>query len=175
MHLRRAAPATCAASRTSPISFARDSGWVATSTWPARFLDPGLPWLVAIGDETTLGPNVTVLTHDATPKLRTGHTVIAPVRIGARVFIGANVTILPGVTVGDDAIVGAGSVVRRGVAAGTVVSGNPAEEHGTTARHTERHQAQLSRRPRYAEGALDTPEARARALSELEDGPGYFG
>ena len=139
------------------------------------YLDAGFAWLIAIGDETTLGPYVTVLTHDATPKLRTGHSVIAPVRIGARVFIGANATILPGVTVGDDAIVGAGSVVRRDVAAGTIVFGNPAEEHGTTARHTERHQAQLAGRPRYAETALAGPEARARALSELEDGPGYLG
>lgn len=139
------------------------------------YLDAGFAWLIAIGDETTLGPHVTVLTHDATPKLRTGHSAIAPVRIGARVFIGANATILPGVTVGDDAIVGAGSVVRRDVAAGTVVFGNPAEEHGTTARHTAHHQAQLGRRQHYAEAALATPEGRATALAELEDGRGYVG
>jgi len=139
------------------------------------YLDPGFAWLIEIGDETTLGPNVTILTHDATPKLRTGHSAIAAVRIGARVFIGAGAILLPGVTVGDDAIVGAGSVVRRDVAPGTVVFGNPAEEQGSTASHTERHATRLAGRPRYTEAALASPEARARALADLEEGPGYVG
>jgi maltose O-acetyltransferase len=143
------------------------------------YFDPGFSWLISIGDETSLGPNVTILTHDATPKLRTGWSQIAPVRIGARVFIGANATILPGVVVGDDAIVGAGSVVRRDVAPGTVVAGNPAVEVGTTADHTSRHTAQLARRPRYPQltggGAGPRPDERRRILDELRDGPGYVG
>ena len=137
------------------------------------YFDPGYAWLISIGDQTTLGPRVTILTHDATPKLRTGYSRIAPVRIGARVFIGANTTILPGVTVGDDAIVGAGSVVRRDVPAGAVVFGNPAEERGSTDGHTEHHLATLASRPRYGDPALPGPARRAEILAELEDGPGY--
>jgi maltose O-acetyltransferase len=137
------------------------------------YFDPGYAWLISIGDETTLGPGVTILTHDAAPKLRTGYSRIAPVRIGARVFIGANTTILPGVTVGDDAIVGAGSVVRQDVPAGTVVAGNPAEDQGSTDRHTERHLAMLATRPRYGDPARLAPARRAEILAELEEGPGY--
>jgi maltose O-acetyltransferase len=148
---------------------------VGRSVYIARgcYFDPGYAWLISIGDETTLGPRVTILTHDAAPKLRTGYSRIAPVRIGARVFIGANTTILPGVTVGDDAIIGAGSVVRRDVPAGTVVAGNPAEDQGSTDRHTERHLATLATRPRYEDPAALAPARRAEILAELEEGPGY--
>ncbi len=47
--------------------------------------------------------------------------------IGNDVWIGQNVTFLPGVKVGDGAIIGANSVVRKDVAAYSVVAGNPAE------------------------------------------------
>jgi maltose O-acetyltransferase len=148
---------------------------VGRSVYIARgcYFDPGYAWLISIGDHTTLGPRVTILTHDATPKLRTGYSRIARVRIGARVFIGANAIILPGVKIGDDAIIGAGSVVRRDVPAGAVVFGNPAEDQGSTDRHTEHHQATLAGRPRYQDPALLTPARRAEILAELEEGPGY--
>ena len=148
---------------------------VGRSVYIARgcYLDPGYAWMISIGDETTLGPRVTILTHDAAPKLRTGYSRIAPVRIGARVFIGANTTILPGVKVGDDAIIGAGSVVRGDVPAGTVVAGNPAEDQGSTDRHTERHLAMLATRPRYGDPAALAPARRAEIVAELEEGPGY--
>jgi acetyltransferase-like isoleucine patch superfamily enzyme len=140
------------------------------------YFDPGYAWLISIGAESTIGPNVTILTHDATPKLRTGWSVIAPVRIGARVFVGANATILPGTSIGDDAIVGAASVVRRDVPAGTVVTGNPAEPVGTTEAHTARHVEALRTRPRYPlrrGGGLPSAAERRRMLAELAEGPGY--
>jgi len=135
-------------------------------------IDPGFPWLISIGDESTIGPNVTILSHDAATKLRTGYSLIAPVRIGARVFVGANATILPGAVIGDDAIVGAGSVVRRDVAAGTIVIGNPAEPIGSTSRHTERHLSALGDRPHLKPG-VDEETLRRELLNGLEDGPGY--
>jgi maltose O-acetyltransferase len=138
------------------------------------YFDPGYAWLIAIGAESTLGPNVTILTHDATPKLRTGYSVIAPVRIGARVFVGANVTILPGTSIGDDAIVGAGSVVRGDVAAGAIVAGNPAEVVGRTEAHTARHLERLRQRPRFHGVRADaTADERARMLESLAGGSGY--
>jgi maltose O-acetyltransferase len=139
------------------------------------YLDPGFPWLISIGDETTIGPGVTILAHDAAPKLRTGYSMIARVHVGARVFVGANAIILPGVTIADDAVVGAGTVVRRDVARGTIVIGNPAQEVGTTAAHTERHRAQMKRRPRYP--VVGDPDAaqRRRMLEELGEGPSYVG
>jgi acetyltransferase-like isoleucine patch superfamily enzyme len=138
------------------------------------YFDPGYAWLISIGRESTLGPNVTILTHDATPKLRTGYSVIAPVRIGARVFVGANVTILPGTSIGDDAIVGAGSVVRGDVPPGAVVAGNPAQPVGTTEAHTARHLERLGQRPRFHGTGPEPARAdRARMLDELAGGSGY--
>jgi maltose O-acetyltransferase len=137
------------------------------------YLDPGFAWLIDIGDQTTIGPGVTILAHDATPKLRVGYSAVARVSIGARVFVGAHALILPGVTVGDDAIVGAGSVVRRDVAPGTVVAGNPAEEVGTTEAHAARHAAELTVRPRFALGHAPGEGERRRIRAELGDGRGY--
>jgi maltose O-acetyltransferase len=142
------------------------------------YFDPGFPWLISIGDETTIGPRVTILTHDATPKLRTGWSVVTPVHIGSRVFVGANTMILPGTRIGDDAIVGAGSVLRRDVAPGTVVAGNPAREVGSTTDHTERHLAALRDHPRFAGvgpagRARLAADERRRILDALGDGSGY--
>jgi maltose O-acetyltransferase len=139
------------------------------------YFDPGFGWLIAIGDDTTIGPNVMILAHDAAPKLRTGYSRVAAVSIGRRVFIGANSTILPGVTVGDDAIIGAGSVVRHDVRPGTVVVGSPAQETGMTDDHTRHHLAEVQRRPRYAvaNSARTTPGDWCRMRDELGSGPGY--
>jgi maltose O-acetyltransferase len=137
------------------------------------YFDPGFAWLISIGDQSTVGPGVTILAHDATPKLRTGYSAVARVAIGARVFIGANAVILPGVKIGDDAIVGAGSVVRHDVAPNTVVTGNPAVEVGTTDEHTARHAAELARGPRYELGRPPDAKERERIRAALGAGRGY--
>jgi acetyltransferase-like isoleucine patch superfamily enzyme len=51
---------------------------------------------------------------------------VAPVRIGARCWIGANVHVLRGVTIGDDVVVGAGSVVTRDLPPRVLAVGVPA-------------------------------------------------
>ena len=53
---------------------------------------------------------------------------MAPVRIGAKAFIGCNVTILKGVSIGEGAVIGAGSVVTRDVRPWHVAAGNPCRE-----------------------------------------------
>jgi len=51
----------------------------------------------------------------------------APIVVGANAFVGLRAIILPGVTVGRKSVVGAGAVVRRNVADGQTVAGNPAQ------------------------------------------------
>ena len=84
---------------------------------------------IFIGDDTMIGPNVSVITalHPVSPRLRAAKIQYnKPVRIGRNVWLGAGAIILPGVTVGDNSIVGAGSVVTRDVEENTIVVGNPA-------------------------------------------------
>jgi maltose O-acetyltransferase len=88
------------------------------------------------------------------------------------------VIVLPGVSIGDDAIVGAGSVVRRDVAPGTVVAGNPARVIGTTTEYLARHRRALEVRPTWerqgwtASGGI-TPENRRRMREALSNGEAF--
>ncbi|HWI74897.1 MAG TPA: acyltransferase [Baekduia sp.] len=141
-------------------------------------IDPDFPWLIAIGDETVVSFGVTILAHDASTRRPLGYTRVAPVSVGARVFIGAGAIILPGVTIGDDAIVGAGSVVRRDVAPGTVVGGNPARPLLETASYLARHRERMARRPTWPKRGWTlageiTPDRKREMAEVLLDGEAY--
>src|SRR5208282_3990919 len=58
-----------------------------------------------------------------------GVTLAGNVRIGEGSVIGAGSTVLPDLRIGAGAVVAAGAVVRRHVADGVFVAGNPAVEH----------------------------------------------
>jgi acetyltransferase-like isoleucine patch superfamily enzyme len=83
---------------------------------------------VTIGEETMLGPNVSLLTsgHPTAVAERRAGITIAPIQIGANVWIGAGATVLGGVAVGDGAVVAAGAVVTRDVPPATLAAGIPA-------------------------------------------------
>jgi acetyltransferase-like isoleucine patch superfamily enzyme len=84
-------------------------------------VDVFFPERITIGDNSIIGYNSTLLTHEYLIKeYRLGN-----ITIGSNVMIGANVTVLPGVTIGDYAVVGAGAVVHRDVPAYAKVGGNP--------------------------------------------------
>lgn len=83
---------------------------------------------VKIGDETMIGPNVSLITsgHPLDPSLRRDGVTASPIVIGRNVWIAANVTVIGGVTVGDGAVIAAGSVVTKDVPPAALVGGNPA-------------------------------------------------
>lgn len=83
---------------------------------------------IEIGDDTMIGPNVSLLSSGHPTKVaeRRSGIVVAPIAIGANVWIGAGATVLGGVTVGDGAVIAAGAVVSRDVPAATLVAGVPA-------------------------------------------------
>jgi acetyltransferase-like isoleucine patch superfamily enzyme len=84
--------------------------------------DVFFPQLISIGENTIMGYNSTVLTHEFLVKeYRKGR-----VEIGREVLIGTNTLILPGVSIGDGATVGAYSLVNKDIPAGALAAGVPA-------------------------------------------------
>ncbi len=86
---------------------------------------------ITVGDNTMIGPNVTVCTatHPVKAAERCnpeGREYALPIRIGDQVWIGAGAIINPGVTIGDRAVIASGAVVTRDVPADTLVAGVPA-------------------------------------------------
>lgn len=94
---------------------------------PGLIVDHSHCWLIEIGDNVTLAPEVYLLAHDASMQRELGYTRIGKVVIKNNVFIGARSLIMPGVTIGEYAIVAAGSIVTKSVEPYTVVGGNPAK------------------------------------------------
>jgi len=91
------------------------------------FFDPSHCFLISIGDNTTICPNVRLIAHDASTKKLLGYTKIGKIDIGENCFIGDSVTILPNVSIGANSIVGAGSVVTKDIPLSSVAAGNPAK------------------------------------------------
>jgi maltose O-acetyltransferase len=125
--------------------------------------DGAFPWLIEVGDETTIAPQAYLLAHDASTKRHLDRTRVGRVVVGRRVFIGARALILPGVTVGDGAIVAAGAVVTRDVAPGAIVAGNPAAEVGRVDDYLARQRARVEDAPYFP------PDRYPTASRELSD------
>ncbi|PZT55218.1 sugar O-acetyltransferase [Paenibacillus silvae] len=92
---------------------------------------------VTIGDYTSFGPNVTIVTpvHPLIASERRQMVnqqcelkalcYAKPVTIGNDVWLSANVTVCGGVTIGDGCVIGAGSVVTRDIPPNTLAAGVP--------------------------------------------------
>jgi maltose O-acetyltransferase len=126
-------------------------------------------WLIEFGDRVTLSPHVMVFAHDAATKRALGYTRVAPVRIGARTYIGAGSIVLPGVSIGADSVVGAGSVVTRDVPDGAMAVGAPARVVRSAADH-------FARRAHDIDTGLVLDEIRdARTRDDWSRGRASFG
>lgn len=90
------------------------------------FFDPSHCFLISIGDNCTICPNVRLIAHDASLKKKLGYTKIGKIDIGENCFIGDSVIVLPNVKIGDNSIIGAGSVVTKDIPPNYVATGNPA-------------------------------------------------
>lgn len=106
------------------------------------------PYLISIGDNTTISFDVAFVTHDgATRVIRhlpdgNPETVIyGRINIGNNCFIGCRSVILPNVTIGDNCIIGACSVVNRNIPANTVAAGNPCKVICTIDEYRKKHEA----------------------------------
>ena len=105
------------------------------------------PYLISIGDNTTVSFDVAFVTHDAATRVlrnlpgRNKETVIyGPIKIGKNCFIGCRSVILPNVTIGDNVIIGAGSIVNRDIPSNMVAVGTPCKVLCTLEEYEKKHE-----------------------------------
>jgi acetyltransferase-like isoleucine patch superfamily enzyme len=72
------------------------------------------PLLVTVGRDTLLGQGSLVVPH----LMKNASLMLAPIRVGNNVTVGANAILLGGTQVADDAVVAAGAVVTAGTSIG---------------------------------------------------------
>jgi maltose O-acetyltransferase len=143
------------------------------------YLDASHPWLIEIGDETLVGPGVTVLAHDTSTRLHTDHTLIGRVRIGARVYLGHGVIVMPGANIGDEAVITPGSVVHGDVPARSLAMGNPARVVSDVGTFAAEHRAAIAHNPvwpipGWTAGRGITEDRRSAQREALADRCGYL-
>jgi acetyltransferase-like isoleucine patch superfamily enzyme len=104
------------------------------------------PYLVSIGDNTTISFDVVFVTHDAATRvirnLPDGNretVVYGTISVGENCFIGCRTTILPNVKIGDNTIIGAGSLVNRDIPSNVIAAGNPCKVICTLDEYREKH------------------------------------
>ncbi len=132
--------------RSNPINYARSIGVTIGDDCKLVQIGGGTfgsePYLVSMGNHVEISGEVRFITHDGCVWVaRMEHPdidVVARIRIGNNVFIGARSILLPGTTIGDNCVVGAGSVVRGNIDSGTVVAGVPARFICSTGDYVER-------------------------------------
>lgn len=95
------------------------------------------PYLISIGEHTTIATNVRMLTHDASIGALTDYNVSSDIcgkiAIGDYCFIGDGAIIMYGVTIPNRTIVAAGCVVTKSIEKeGCIVAGVPAKIIGDT-------------------------------------------
>lgn len=97
-------------------------------------LETNEPYLIKIGSDVMISPEVALLTHDASAcyYLPDATDLFGRITIGDHCFLGYGAILLPGVSIADHCIVGAGSVVTKSFnTPGMVIAGNPAKEIGS--------------------------------------------
>lgn len=144
---------------------------------PGLMVDYSHCWLIEIGNNVTIAPQVYLLAHDASTKKKLDYTKIGKVIIGDNSFIGARAVIMPNVTVGENSIVAAGSIVTKSVPANSVVGGNPAKYLMSTAELMQKHKTLFAEGKIYdaswtINGGI-TQAMKLQMAEELHNMPGY--
>ena len=90
-------------------------------------IDEIYPYLISIGDNSSIASNVRIFAHDDAPVKFTGNlSRLGKVEIKENCFIGDSSIILPGVTIGPNVVVASGSVVNKDIPPNSCVAGVPA-------------------------------------------------
>lgn len=104
------------------------------------------PYLISIGNNTTISFDVAFVTHDAGAAVigrmpnedrQTG--IFGPIKIGNNCFVGCRTTILANVHIGDNVIIGPGSVVNRDIPSNSIAAGVPCKVICTIDEYKKKH------------------------------------
>lgn len=98
-----------------------------THIQPGLVVDSSHCWLIEIGNNVGIAPEVYLLAHDVNTMSVMGYVKIGKIVIRDNAHIGARSLIMPGVTIGENSIIGAGSVVTKSIPDNVVAAGNPAK------------------------------------------------
>lgn len=142
-------------------------------------IDSGWPWLISIGDDVTIAPNVTILAHDASPDVVECGTTLGRVTIGNNVFIGTRAVILCDTRIGDNVVIGAGSVVTHDLPSNGVYAGVPAVRICSIEEYRRKNQRLKETRPsfdqirKWDDWREATVEEKEMMKQLLDDGVGF--
>lgn len=147
---------------------------------PECRIDSGWPWLITIGDDVTIAPNVTILAHDASSNVVQCGTKLGRVTIGNNVFVGTNSTILCNTRIGDNVVIGAGSLVTKDLPSNGVYAGVPAVKVATIEEYRQKNEQMRAERPHLDEirpwydWHNASNEEKELMKKKLEDGLGFI-
>ena len=137
------------------------------------YLDSSFPWLIEIGNNVTLAPEVMVLSHDGSTQKVIGYSKIGKVQIGDNVFIGSKSIILPNTKIGNNTIIGAGSIVSGEIPGDVIVTGTPAKVVMTVEEFKKKHQTRLENGIKYdksfTRSGKVTIEKKNKMLKEIKN------
>lgn len=141
------------------------------------FFDPSHCFLISIGDNCTIAPNVRLIAHDASLFKTLGYSKIGKIDIKENCFIGDSVIVLPGVTIGANSIIGSGAIVTHDVPPGSVAVGNPAKVIMTVQEYIEKIEKSSKGKKIFGEDYfiqnLDDKK-RQEILDSVEDSIGFI-
>lgn len=143
------------------------------------FLDPSHCFLISIGNNCTLAPNVRLIAHDASLFKYIGITKIGRINIYDNCFLGDSAIILPNVSIGPKAIIGAGSVVTKDIPENSVAAGTPAKVITTFDEYLREHQERYTKQIEFSEAHYNinaiSKENKQLLLNYLENNLAYIG
>jgi maltose O-acetyltransferase len=141
------------------------------------FFDPSHCYLITIGDNCTICPNVRLIAHDASTFKFLGYTKLGRITIGENSFVGDSTVVLPNVTIGKNCIIGAASVVTKDIPDGSIAFGNPARVRGSLIDYLGRVEAERNGKKIFSEAYLINNLDRTKIkelLASVNDAFGYI-
>jgi maltose O-acetyltransferase len=138
------------------------------------YIDHGYCWLISIGNNCIIAPDVIILAHDASTKNQLDCRRVGRVIIGSNTYVGVRSIICPGVKIGKNVIIGAGSVVTHDVPDNCVACGNPARVVRSTSEFVAKHRKNLNSIKCISKRELKKSEKMKEALQNATiEKPGY--